>query len=384
MEFELSFDSIKLQESTFYNDQIGASIHTYTKDGFPDLTESDVVMFGLNEYRGTNYRNDDDQLLNNVRSSFYNLYQGQNRIRIADLGNLKIGHKKSDTIHLLSEVLVECERRNLFAIIIGGSHDMTLAQYDACVVQNKICSLVNIDRSIDFGKSTEESNSKNFMSHIISRSPSLLFNFSNIGHQSYFTSVAHHDLIDKLFFDAVRLGDISNDLQEIEPYTRNADFASIDMRSIKMQDFPAQYDGSPNGFDSKEICQIARYFGVSSRLTSLGLYEIFNAKDVNQQSASLIAQMLWCFLDGYFHKMKDVKATDVDMVKYHVSLRAGEFNAVFYKNKKIDKWWMEIPLLTKDSSFQNQCFMPCSYSDYLIASKGEMPNRWWKAFQKMN
>ena len=151
-----------------------------------------------------------------------------------------------------------------------------------------------------------------------------------------------------------------------------------------MQDFPAQYDGSPNGFDSKEICQIARYFGVSSRLTSLGLYEIFNAKDVNQQSASLIAQMLWCFLDGYFHKMKDVKATDVDMVKYHVSLRAGEFNAVFYKNKKIDKWWMEIPLLTKDSSFQNQCFMPCSYSDYLIASKGEMPNRWWKAFQKMN
>ena len=83
-------------------------------------------------------------------------------------------------------------------------------------------------------------------------------------------------------------------------------------------------------------------------------------------------------------KMKEVKATDKDMVKYHVSLRDGEFNAVFYKNKKIDKWWMEIPLVSKESSFQNHCFMPCSYSDYLIASKGEMPNRWWKAFQKMN
>ena len=95
--------------------------------------------------------------------------------------------------------------------------------------------------------------------------------------------------------------------------------------------------------------------------------------------------MIWCFFEGFFHKMKLFKPTDDDMVKYHVSMREGEYNACFYKNKKLEKWWMEIPIIKSNSSmpFENY-FIPCSYNDYQIAVKGDMPERWWKAFQKMN
>ena len=78
----------------------------------------------------------------------------------------------------------------------------------------------------------------------------------------------------------------------------------------------------------------------------------------NLQSEKLIAQMIWCFFEGFFHKMKLFKTTDDDLVKYHVSMSKGEYNACFYKNKKLDKWWMEIPIININPSmpFENCLF----------------------------
>jgi hypothetical protein len=67
-------------------------------------------------------------------------------------------------------------------------------------------------------------------------------------------------------------------------------------------------------------------------------------------------------------------------------MREGEYNACFYKNKKLNKWWMQIPLLisSDNQNLAHHCFVPCSYSDYLEASEGNIPDRWWRVFQKMN
>ena len=67
------------------------------------------------------------------------------------------------------------------------------------------------------------------------------------------------------------------------------------------------------------------------------------------------------------------------------SMRDGEFDATFYKNKQLNKWWMEIPLLEEQmEQFKDHFFIPCSYKDFQSASQGDLPDRWWKAFQKMN
>lgn len=384
MEFELSFNPISHEENNYQAGQLGNKVMAYTQGNFPNLSEADLVIFCVPEYRGNSIDNPSENF-DKIRTELYQLFEGPERLRIADLGNLVLGEKITDTYQLLTDVLSECERRNLFSLVIGGSQDLTIAQYKSCVSLGKLSNLVCIDSRLDLGllKNTKPSNS--YLSEIINSNPNFLFNYSNIGYQSYLNPQASIKLINDLFFDAFRLGEIRQQIEEVEPILRNADMVSLDINCVRLSDSPANDDGSPNGFYSEEICQIMRYAGISGRIKSLGIFHYDSIRDENSKTAKLISQMIWCFFDGFFHKMKAFKPTDKDMVKYHVSMRDGEYNACFFKNKKMEKWWMEIPLLNTNSpSIEDGYFIPCSYSDYQIAVKGDVPERWWKAFQKMN
>ena len=50
------------------------------------------------------------------------------------------------------------------------------------------------------------------MSRIIMDQPNFLLNYTNLGYQSYLIAQEELDLIDKLHFDALRLGNILNDI----------------------------------------------------------------------------------------------------------------------------------------------------------------------------
>ena len=384
MEFELSFKPLVHRSEDYQKSQLGRNIMAYTQGHFPNLAEADLVIFSVPEFRGTSFDNKANSL-DKIRIELYHLFEGQERLRIADLGQLILGEKINDTYQLLTDVLVECEQRNLFTLIIGGGQDLTLSQYRSCVQLGKFSNMVSFDSLFDFGEDENTVASESYLSEIIKIQPNVLFNFTNIGYQTYLNSQESIKLIDKLYFDAYRLGEIRKNIEEVEPILRNADFISLDLGSVRISDNPSVIKGSPNGFYAEEVCQIMRYAGISGRLKSLGVFNYFDFKDDNLQSEKLIAQMLWCFFEGFFHKMKRFKPTDDDMVKYHVSLRDGEYNACFYKNKKLEKWWVEVPIINFNPSLPSEnYFIPCSYADYETAVKGDMPQRWWKAFQKMN
>jgi hypothetical protein len=192
-------------------------------------------------------------------------------------------------------------------------------------------------------------------------------------------------LLNKLNFDLHRLGEIRSNLEEFEPVLRDANFITLDLNVIKISDSPAVSDGSPNGLTSDEVCQLMRYSALGHKLESLAISNFDSLKDSNHQSAMLIAQMIWCFFEGFFHKMRNITANDENLIKYHVSMHNGDYNTCFYKNKHNDKWWMEIPIIhDSNQKFNSHCFVPCSYKDYVLASNGDVPERWWKAFQKIN
>ena len=383
MEFELSFQPLVEKSNHYKSEQLGNNIMVYTKGNFPNLSEADLVFFTVPESRG---EYSDNELLSftTIRNELYQLYEGPDRLRIADLGNLILGEKIEDTYQLLTDVLVECEQRNLFSLFIGGTQDLTIAQYNSCQQLGKIVNMLSVDSTFDLGVEDEMLSSDSFLSKILNAQPNVLFNYTNVGYQSYLNSQSSIKLIDDLFFEAVRLAKVRDEIEEIEPFFRDADFVSLDLCSIKSSDSPANISASPNGFSSDEICQIMRYAGVSSRLTSLGIYHFDSKRDFGLRTAKLAAQMLWCFFDGFFHKLKQFQPTDSDMITYHVSLREGEYNCSFYKNKVTEKWWMQIPVLESSKINERNLYVPCSYNDYLLASQGEMPERWWKAFQKIN
>lgn len=383
MEFELSFQPLDEKSNHYKSEQLGNNIMVYTKGNFPNLSEADLVFFTVPESRGE-FSDNEHLSFTTIRNELYQLYEGSDRLRIADLGNLILGEKIEDTYQLLTDVLVECEQRNLFSLFIGGTQDLTIAQYNSCQQLGKIVNMLSVDSTFDLGVEDETLSSDSFLSKILNAQPNVLFNYTNVGYQSYLNSQSSIKLIDDLFFEAVRLAKVRDEIEEIEPFFRDADFVSLDLCSIKYSDSPANISASPNGFSSDEICQIMRYAGVSSRLTSLGIYHFDSKRDFGLRTAKLAAQMLWCFFDGFFHKLKQFQPTDSDMITYHVSLREGEYNCSFYKNKVTEKWWMQIPVLESSKINERNLYVPCSYNDYLLASQGEMPERWWKAFQKIN
>ena len=73
-----------------------------------------------------------------------------------------------------------------------------------------------------------------------------------------------------------------------------------------------------------------------------------------------------------------------DYIKYRVFIQDHKYEIVFYKSKKSDRWWMEVPCPTNvRTKYERHYLIPCSYSDYQTALREEMPDRWWQVYQKL-
>jgi hypothetical protein len=216
------------------------------------------------------------------------------------------------------------------------------------------------------------------MTKIIVDEPTNLFNFSNIGYQTYFNSQEEIDLIEKLFFDAYRLGEISGNVALAEPVFRDADLVSIDLTSVKSADSGNFITFTPNGFSGKEICALSRYAGISDKVTVFG---VFNHNSTKNESP-LIAQIIWYFIEGWHYRSNEYPfGSREQYLKYIIPFDVEDL--VFYKSNKTDRWWIEIPFLSNvNNKLKKNTLLPCSYEEYLGACNQELPERWWKAQRK--
>jgi arginase family enzyme len=320
-----------------------------------------------------------------VRKHLYNLFPGSFEPKIVDLGNIKTGFQVSDTYFGLSSVIAEMLENNIFPVIIGGSQDLTYANYQAYQNLGQIINIVSIDSMFDLGSSENEVTSRSFLSNIILHQPNYLFNYANLGYQTYFIDQDALKLMKNLMFDIYRLGLLRENLEEAEPVVRNADLITVDVSSIRFSDAPGNANATPNGFYGEEICQIIRYAGLSDKLTSIGFYETNPQHDRNGQTAQLVAQMIWYFVEGFYNRPHDFPfKNDEDYIRYRVTITDHKEELTFYKSKKTDRWWMEIPLQSEQRiKYQRHYLVPCSYQDYQTACSNDIPDRWWMVYQKL-
>ncbi|MFN9800137.1 MAG: arginase family protein, partial [Bacteroidota bacterium] len=188
--------------------------------------------------------------------------------------------------------------------------DLTYANYLAYEKMEQTVNLVTIDPSLDFGTSADDTRSTGYLNRIVLHKPNHLFNYSNVGHQRYLTDPDLVDLMGRMFFDLLRLGEVQSQVGLSEPALRNADIVSLDVSAIRMSESPGCAQAGPNGFYGEEAAQLCRYAGMSDKLTSFGIYEYNPSFDPNGQSAHLIAQMLWCFLEGFASRKQDYPVGD--------------------------------------------------------------------------
>lgn len=356
---------------------LGSKVAFHTEKDFPDTDKVKIALIGVLENRG-DLKAFEEVKLNAIRKELYSLFPGNWQSPIADLGDILPGNSLEDTYFALQKVCAKLIRKGVIPVVIGGTQDLTYPLYRAYDSLEQMVNLVSIDSKFDIGKQEEGITSSSYLSKIILDEPNNLFNFSNIGYQTYYNSQEEIDLVEKLYFDAYRLGEISNNIALSEPVFRDADIVCVDLNSVKSSDSGNLINFTPNGFDGKEICSLSRYAGISDKVSSFGLFNHNNSKE----ESVLIAQMIWYFIEGVNYRSNEYPfGTKENYLKYIVPLENEEL--VFYKSNKTDRWWIEINFFAgQHNKLKKNTLLPCSHDEYLAACNHEIPERWWKAQRK--
>lgn len=377
-----------IPEHGFYTSHLGSKIEIYQTD-FPDLDDNqfDVALIGVLEDRNSINNKGASKAPDFFRKKFYELNEGNYTTRIIDLGNIKAGHQVSDTYVALKLVVAELIRKNILPVIIGGGQDLTYPQFMAYEELEQKVDLLVVDSHFDLDENSDdtiETNSASYLNKIFLHQPNFLFNFSNIGYQTFFVNQESLKVMDKLYFDVHRLGDFTNSVSTAEPIIRNANMISFDISAIRSSDASGNGNASPNGFYGEDACQIARYAGMNDKLSSIGFYEYNPEHDSKGQTAMLLSQMVWYFIDGFYNRKKEFPMLPKSQyITYRTSLKDGSHELIFVKSKKSDRWWMQVPYPTGSSKNARHHLVPCRYEDYQLANSGEMPDLWLRTYQKL-
>ena len=358
---------------------LGKKIKAHTKSqGFPDLKNVSIAIFGVNENRNGFFASTSYEI-NEFRRNLYQLYPGNWAIEIADLGDLPNGETPEDSYFAIKEACLELQQMSVIPIIIGGTQDLTIAAYQVFQQNKKLVNMVSIDSRFDFSQDEELISGKSYMSKIIMDSPSYLMNYTNIGYQSYLIAQEELDLMEKLFFDSIRLGTVLDNSQITEPIFREADIASFDMKCLISSADGTYLNGSPNGIDSRTICALARYAGISDRLSLAGFFDLPN----NTLFHKLFAQIIWYFIEGVNCRFAEYPVnTNNNFKRYTVQMSDREM--IFHQSEKSGRWWLEIENENYlDNKSKSNTLLSCTHKDYLDACNDVLPDRWWKATKRV-
>ena len=362
---------IETQGDIYQPLQWGASINCATQKSF-DWEDADIIIVGCGEWRGEDKTMAYSSSANAIREQLYKMYYWHSGIKIADAGNIRQGATLGDTRAALLAVLQEIHAAGKIAIIIGGSHDLTLQQYEVFKKAEQMVVASVADMLIDLDE-TEEVTSGSFLMDMLTGTPNFMAHYSHMAFQSYYAHPRMLETLDKLRFDFFRLGKVREHIEDMEPVLRTSNMFSFDMSAVKYSDASANINGSPNGLSGEESCLLTRYAGMSDVLTSFGIYGYNHLNDVHGMTARQISQMIWYFVDGYLVRKSEAKLTErEEFIVFNITFTDND--TVFLKSKRTNRWWMKLP---------DQSFVPCSYNDYLVASNDEIPERWLREQERL-
>jgi arginase family enzyme len=349
--------------------QLGSHIALY-QDEFPDIAGADIVLVGCNEFRGQTMNATGLSAPDAIRSRFYALYHWHKDVQVADVGNVKAGASLQDTYAALQSVVAELVEQGKKVVVLGGSHDVTLGQYQAYGSLGKIIEVACVDARIDIDINSVFP-AEQFLMQLLTGEPNYTRHYSHIGFQSYMVHPYMLETIHKLGFDCFRVGRVKENMEEMEPVIRNSHMLTFDIAAIQHAHAPSN-KLTPNGFTGEEACMLMQYAGMSQNMSSIGIYGYQPADDVHDLTAKQISHMLWYLMDGVHSSKYESALTDNgNFNEFHLSF--AEVETVFLQSKRTGRWWMQMP---------DGKFLACSKSDYITASANDIPERWMRAIER--
>lgn len=364
------------------NSSVFGKVQVYGMSKKVEIGSKTLAIIGVGESRNSNNPSA-NQSPDAIRKYLYGLSGACIKKPIVDLGNLKPTPSPVDTYMAIRDVVSELVSKGVTILVLGGTQEITWPIFMGISEHKDLINLSLIDHTIDMGNEQGDFSSTCFIDRIVSESPSKLFSLNMLGYQGYLTSLEHIDILTKRNDELARLGFVRSSMAEVEPTLRDSDIVSLDMGCIRQGDSPGSISPSPNGFYAEEVCQLARYSGLSNQVKVFGIFELNISSDPSNQSSHLAAQILWHFIDAFNARSSNaqISLSNSNIKRYIVSGAIPDIDMVFLHNPANDTWWMEMPE-TKEFSSNNLVFA-CSYNDYKQASQGDVPDRWIRIWRKL-
>jgi len=330
----------------------------FHRDALPDLKKTRVALIGT-----------DEAVADSVRAHLYTLASLKPRVPFVDLGNLR----KPDAAQLIP-VLHELLSGRILPIVIGADPGLAKAQFFSYQDFKNLINLAFVDE-----KAPVEPDGP--LSGVLTPRHALLFHCSIIGLQGHLTPAEHIRSLEDQHDEVLRLGRVRTSIEETEPVIRDADVLAFSLHALRQNEAPGVLSPSPSGFFCEEACQMCRYAGMSDKLSSFGIYGYAPERDRDGQTAAVVAQMIWYFLEGFLHRKNDYPVSKTGLTEYIVDFRKLNYQLTFWKSSKSGRWWMEVPVPTK-RKHQRHALVPCSYQDYQSACREELPDRLMLALRR--
>ncbi len=370
VDFLEPINTYELSNDEGYRDtQLGRHIQVYEEE-FPDVKNADLVIVGCGEMRGASADNQRSNAPDIIRNEFYSLYHWHKEVHVADVGNVKTGATLQDTYAALRSVVSELIEHKKRVVILGGSHDVTMAQYGAYGSLAQIIEAVCVDARIDLNMDSVLP-ADSFLMDMLCGEPNYIKHYNHIGFQSYMVHPNMLETIDKLRFDCYRVGKVKENMEEMEPVIRNANMFSFDIAAIQNAHAPANRL-TPNGFTGEEACMLMQFAGLSKNVNTIGVYGYVPEQDVHNLTAKQISHMLWYVMDG-IHRGKQEAELDNTEEFNEFNLAFAEVETKFLQSKRTARWWMQLP---------DGKFIACSQYDYITAASNDIPERWMRAVER--
>jgi formiminoglutamase len=306
-----------------------------------------------------------------IRNQLYCLASPGKKITIADFGNLKPAKSKKGTLLAIRDITDFFNASKIVPVFIGGSQDLTAGICDAFKNED-FFTLSNIDAVLDVKKGVEQFNSSNYLSAIFKSLPKI-FQFNLIGYQNHLVGEKLTGKYSR-YGEYLRLGQLRDNFLQSEPLLRNSNVISLDMGVVNYTTAPGSGQKNPNGLRGEEVCQLARFAGMSNNLKVFGLFELYPAKDKNNITIKLAGEIIWYFLDGFINKPDSEKK-----IIYKVNINGLEQPVIFLQDSLSGRWWYEIKSVSG-----KKIHIACSENEYFKAANNEIPGKWLKFVQKMD
>lgn len=323
----------------------------------------------------------DQPMADDIRKHLYAMGTMEGLESVLDLGNFRSGKTPEATRKGWEDVLFELGKQEKTIVVLGGDPEgIGLILNGLSRLEHPInLGLVSPDIHL---KAHPQEMEETYLNRILLNPDSQLFDYTHLAYQSYFTDPDSIELLEKLFFSHVRLGELRTDIREMEPHFRNSDLLAFSLAALRHSDAPGTRLQSANGLYAEEACQLARYAGLSDKLSLFHLFDFPESGGFHPVTANLAAQIIWHFIQGVIQRKLDYPFSPIQSYsKFIVNIPQAEHEISFYRSPKTDRWWLEVPY--PDPKYPRSLYVACTQRDYQMACNGEIPDRWLKNYQRI-